>query len=91
MLTGKEIIAIIKAAAQSGVNTLEVADIKVTFKDAALYTGDSSKIPKLMKLDEVSEEAEISADEKSLQKELDEHLLNLTDPLAYETLKLGNA
>ncbi len=90
MLTGKEIIAIIKAAAHSGVQTLEIAEIKITFKDISLYTGDASKIPKLFKLDQASDENEVTADQKSLQQELDEHLLNLTDPLAYENMKLGN-
>ena len=57
MLTGKEIVAIIKAASLSNVAKLEVDGIKIHFKDASLYSAANMKQQaKVLKLDELTAE-----------------------------------
>lgn len=93
MLTGKEIVAIIKAASSSNVAKLEVDGIRIHFKDASLYSAANMKQQaKVLKLDELTaEQAHSSPEQITMQKIFDDELLNLTDPLKFENLQLGHS
>ncbi|MNJ94804.1 hypothetical protein D3C87_125070 [compost metagenome] len=82
-LTGKDIIAIIKAGSTSGVQALELGELKIHYK------GNAEPLPEPYQYPLTSNDPTYQSSESSFTNELDDSLLMVADPVAYEERVLG--
>lgn len=88
-LNGDEIVAIIRAGHESKVAKLELGVIKITYLTAVETENLTQPIIPDTQLPP-TDAIETAKPERPMQQELDEQLLNITDPVMFERMQLLN-
>lgn len=84
-LTGTDIVAIIRAGSDAKVAKLELGAIKITYQGAVEAI---TELPPVQITQPTTTSQEPLKPEHNLQQEIDEYLLMVTDPVAYEKSQL---